>query len=51
MEIVDRETGEQRAARLLRLKSISAEGPMIVVVGAEDANEVSQLFVCPGVFS
>ena len=47
MEIVDRETGEQRAARLLRLTSISAEGPMIVVVGADDTNEVSQLLRVP----
>jgi hypothetical protein len=43
METCDRETGEQMAARLLHLKSISAEGRLIVLLGADDTNEVSQL--------
>ncbi len=47
METFDRETGEHTTADLLRLKSISAEGRMIVFVGAEDANEVSQLLPAP----
>jgi hypothetical protein len=47
MEIFDRETVEQITSRMLRLKSITAEGPMIIVVGEDVANEVSQLIRAP----
>jgi hypothetical protein len=48
MQAFDRETGERMAARLLRLKSISAEGEMIVIVGEDDTTEVSELLRVPG---
>jgi hypothetical protein len=47
MEIFDRETAAQITSRMLRLKSITTEGPMIVVVGEDVASEVSQLIRAP----
>jgi Family of unknown function (DUF5335) len=47
METFDRETSEQTASRRLRLKSITTEGPMIIIVGEDDLNEVSQLVRAP----
>ncbi|HLH32904.1 MAG TPA: DUF5335 family protein [Terriglobia bacterium] len=47
METFDRDTADQTASRVIRLKSISAEGPMIIVVGEDDMNEVSQLVRAP----
>jgi hypothetical protein len=47
METFDRETSEQTGSRTLRLKSITTEGRMIVIVGEDDLNEVSQLVRTP----
>lgn len=47
MEVFDRTTAEQTLSRLLHLKSISSEGPMIVIVGEDDTNELSQLVRAP----
>ena len=43
MEIFDRETSEQIGSRTLHLKSITAEDGMIVIVGEDEVNEISQL--------
>ena len=47
METFDRETSEQTGSRILRLKSITTEGGMIVIVAEDDINEVSQLVRTP----
>jgi hypothetical protein len=43
MEVFDRETSEQIGSRTLHLKSITAEDGMIVIVGEDEVNEISQL--------
>jgi uncharacterized protein DUF5335 len=43
MEAFDRETSDQIGSRTLHLKSITAEDRMIVIVGEDDVNEISQL--------
>src|SRR5215475_4178156 len=43
IEIFDRETSEQIRSRTLHLKSITAEDGMIVIVGEDEVNEISQL--------
>jgi hypothetical protein len=47
METFDRLTSEQTGSRTLRLRSIATVGRMIVIVGEDDLNEVSQLVRTP----
>jgi hypothetical protein len=47
METFDRETSDQTGSRTLHLRSITTEGQMIVIVGEDDFNEVSQLVRTP----
>ena len=47
METVDRETSEETASRALRLKSITLEDRMIIIVGEDEDDMISQLIRNP----